>query len=341
MDLAATQFESTDIDAAVEFCYEQRWTDGLPVIPPTRGAVERIINHVKRDPNEVVGIIAPRDGVATIEAIAINCVMAGCKPEYVPIVIAVIEAICEEKFNLNGVQTTTHSCAPLVMVSGPAVKQLGFNTKECAFGHGCRPSATVGRAVRLVLWNVGTGIPGEPCKTTHGHPGYFSYCVAEDADANPWEGQNVEYGFTKYDTVASVAAVEGPRLAGTGGGYSPAEDVMFLIGDSIATLGANNVAGGDLVVALSPMAAKNLSSAGLTKMDVKQGGINLTKAGLPVMVFVYDNFERAARAQAKGLGVPDLRFYVYPQYTPGPDSLRDEESKASQAATDFAQLFHK
>ncbi len=100
------------------------------------------------------------------------------------------------------------------------------------------------------------------------------------------------------------------------------------------------VIGGDIVVALSPMAAKNLSSAGLTKMDVKQGGINLTKAGLPVMVFVYDNFERAARAQAKGLGVPDLRFYVYPQYTPGPDSLRDEESKASQAATDFAQLFH-
>ncbi len=279
MDLAAAQYEAADLEAAIEFCYEQRWTDGLPVVPPTRGAVERIIDYVKRDPHEVIGIIAPRDGVATIENIAINCVMAGCKPEYAPIVIAVLEAICEEKFNLNGVQTTTHSCAPLVMVSGPAVKQLGFNTKECAFGHGCRPSAAIGRAVRLVLWNVGAGIPGEPCKTTHGHPGYYSFCVAEDADANPWEGQNVEYGFNANDTVVTVSAVEGPRLCGTGGGYSPAEDVMFLIADSIATLGANNVAGGDLVVALSPMAAKNLSGAGLDKAQVKEGIMrNATRA---------------------------------------------------------------
>jgi hypothetical protein len=271
MELVAQGFEAADLEAAVELCYQQRWTDGLPVIPPTRGAVERIINYIKRDPKEVVGIIAPRDGIATIEAIAINCVMAGCKPEYVPIVITAIEAICEEQFNLNGVQTTTHSCAPLVIVSGPAVKQLGFNTKECAFGHGCRPSATIGRAVRLVLWNVGAGIPGEPCKTTLGHPGYYSFCVAEDADANPWEGLNVEYGFTADDTLVTVASVEGPRLVGTGGGYSPAEDVMFMIADSIAMLGCNNIAGGDLAMVMSPMAAKNLSSAGLSKADVKRG----------------------------------------------------------------------
>lgn len=101
MKLIANEFEAADLEAAVDFCYEQRWTDGLPVIPPTRGAVDRIIGYVKRDPQEVIGVIAPSDGVATIENIAINCVMAGCRPEYVPIVIAVIEAICVSMFIRN------------------------------------------------------------------------------------------------------------------------------------------------------------------------------------------------------------------------------------------------
>ncbi len=271
MELMAKGFEAADLEAAVEFCYEQRWTDGLPVIPPTRGAVERIINYLQRDPQEVIGVIAPRDGVATIETIAINCVMAGCKPEYAPIVVAAIEALCEEQFNLNGVQTTTHGCAPLVMVSGPAVKQLGFNTKECVMGHGCRPSATIGRAVRLVLWNIGAGIPGEPCKTTHGHPGYYSFCFAEDQESNPWEPLHVERGFNADDTAVTVTAVEGPRLVGCGAGYSSAEDVMFILADAIAMLGSNTIAGGDMVLVVSPMAAKNLSDAGLSKADVKAG----------------------------------------------------------------------
>src|SRR4029077_3949179 len=130
-------------------CYHQKWTDGLPVVPPTRGAIERILAYLKRDPGEVIGIVPPRNGMATIEKIAINCVMAGCKPEYVPIVLAAVEAVLEEGFNLNGVQTTPHACRPLVVVSGPAVKAMGFNVKEGALGHGCRASATIGRALRL------------------------------------------------------------------------------------------------------------------------------------------------------------------------------------------------
>ena len=164
-------------------------------MPPTRGAIEHILKHLKRDPGEVVGVVPPRNGVATIEKIAINCVMAGCKPEYVPIVIAAVEAVLEEEFNLNGVQTTTHACAPLIVVSGPAVKKSRVQLKEGSLGHGCRAAATIGRALRLVLWNIGGGFPGEPCKTTLGHPGYFSFCVAEDQDANPWEALHVERGF--------------------------------------------------------------------------------------------------------------------------------------------------
>jgi hypothetical protein len=270
MQLASRIYEAEDLEAAVEFCFQQRWTDGLPVVPPTRGAIERILAYLRRDPAEVVGIVPPRNGIATIEKIAINCAMAGCKPEYVPLVIAAVEAMLEERFNLNGVQTTTHACAPLCMVSGPAVKTLGFNTKEGALGHGCRAAATIGRAIRLVLWNIGGGYPGEPCKNTLGHPGYYSFCVAEDADANPWEALHVERGFKPQDTVVTVSATTAPISVATGSGYGPASDVLYLLADSINTLGSNNITGGDVVLVLGPMTAKNLVDAGLSKLQAKQ-----------------------------------------------------------------------
>ena len=271
MELSSRIVEAADLEAAVEICYQRKWTDGLPVVPPTRGAIERILTYLKRDPGELIGVVPPRNGMATIEKIAINCVMAGCKPEYVPIVIAAAEVVLEEGFNLNGVQTTTHACAPLCVVSGPAVKTLEFNTREGALGHGCRASATIGRALRLVLWNIGGGYPGDPCKTTLGHPGYFSFCMAEDQDANPWEALHVERGFNTDDTVVTVTAVTAPMSVATGAGYSPIEDVLYLLGDSIATLGSNNITGGDMVMVLGPMAAKALGEAGLTKRAVKEG----------------------------------------------------------------------
>jgi hypothetical protein len=275
MHLASRIVEAQDLEAAVELCFQNKWTDGLPVVPPTRGAIERILAWLKRDPQEVVGIVPPRNGVATIEKIAINCAMAGCRPEYVPVVIAAVEAMLEERFNLNGVQTTTHACAPLAIVSGPAVKTLGFNTREGALGHGCRASATIGRAVRLVLWNVGGGFPGEPCKTTLGHPGYFSFCVAEDADSNPWEPLHVERGFGPEETVVTVTATTAPQSVATGAGYSPAADVLYLLADSINTLGSNNITGGDAVLILCPMAAKSLADSGLSKLDVKREIVRL------------------------------------------------------------------
>ena len=275
MQLASRIVEAADLEAAVELCFQYRWTDGLPVVPPTRGAIERILDHLARDPQEVVGVVPPRNGVATIEKIAINCVMAGCKPEYVPVVIAAVEAMLEERFNLNGVQTTTHACAPLTMVSGSAVKTLGFNTREGALGHGCRAAATIGRAVRLILWNVGGGFPGEPCKTTLGHPGYFAFCVAEDAESNPWEALHVERGFAAEDTVVTVTAATAPQSVATGAGYSPPEDVLYLLADSMNALGSNNITGGDLVLVMCPMAAKSLADAGMSKLDVKREIVRL------------------------------------------------------------------
>ena len=268
MQLTSRIHEAADLEAAVEYCYQQNWTDGLPVIPPTEGAVERIINYLQRGAEEVVGIIPPRNGIATIEKIAINCVMAGCKPEYAPIVIAALEAMLEERFNLNGVQATTSCCAPLTMVSGPAVKTLGFNTRENAFGHGSRANAAIGRAVRLILWNIGGGYPGDPCKTTLGQPGYYSFCLAEDADSNPWTPLHTDGGFARDDTVATVTAVGAPNLISTGAGTRPAADVLYVLARSIAVVGSPNINGGSMVLVLGPMTARNLADAGYSKADV-------------------------------------------------------------------------
>src|SRR5690606_4107559 len=135
---------------------------------------------------------------------------------------------------------------------------------------GCRASATIGRALRLILWNVGGGYPGEPCKTTLGHPGYYSFCVAEDQAANPWEPLHVERGVAERDTVVTVTAVTAPQQVATAAGYGPAEDVLYLLADSIALLGSNNITGGDVVIVLGPMAARNLADSGRSKADVKR-----------------------------------------------------------------------
>lgn len=270
MPFASKIHEAADLEAAVEYCYQQRWTDGLPVIPPTPGAVERIVGYLGRAPGEIIGIVPPRNGIATIEKIAINCVMAGCKPEYVPIVITALEAMLQERFNLNGVQATTNPCAPLAIISGPAAGELGFNTKENAFGHGSRANAAVGRAIRLILWNIGGGYPGEPCKTTLGQPGYYSFCIAEDGDTNPWEPLHVEAGFRPEDTVVTVVATGAPGMIQSGAGSKPAADVLYVLARSIAVLGSSNFNGGDMVLVLGPMTATNLADAGLSKADVKR-----------------------------------------------------------------------
>jgi hypothetical protein len=267
LTLTSNTHEADDIEAAIELTYKQGWTDGLPVVPPTKRAIERHLDYLGREPEEVLGIVPPKAGIATMEKVVINCVMAGCLPEYDPIVLAALAAVMEDKFNLNGVQTTTHPCAPLIIVSGPAVKALGFNTRENALGHGSRANATIGRALRLILWNIGGGYPGEPCKTCHGQPGYNSFCIAEDSETNPWEPLHVTRGFNAEDTVVTVTAVEAPRSMSTGAKQSPADDVLEIIADGIRTVGSNTIYGGDTVVVLAPVVAGNIAAGGYSKAD--------------------------------------------------------------------------
>lgn len=257
-----------DAEAVFEYAIARGWSDGLPVIPPTPERVALMLGATARPPDEVVARLNPRQGEATVERVAVNAVMAGCAPAHLPVVLAAVEAVAERAFNLHGVQTTTNSCAPLVMVSGPAVRALGFNTRDCALGHGSRANGGVGRAVRLILWNIGGGYPGAPCRTTHGHPGYWSYCIAEDPETNPWEPLHVSRGFAAEETVVTVAAVDAPHATNAGALLNPPDQVLAILADSIARLGSNGVLGGDTVLVLGPMAARCLADAGLGKAQV-------------------------------------------------------------------------
>ena len=170
------------------------WSDGLPIVPPTYEAVERFIAAAKRDRDEVIGVIPPMMGLATVEKIAINAVMAGCRPQHLPVVIAAVRAVCDPDFNLLPIQLTTNSVTPMILVSGPMATDLGINGGFNVFGPGNRNNATIGRALRLILTNVGGGTPGKLDKSCHGQPGKFTMCIAENLAESPWTSYHVDQG---------------------------------------------------------------------------------------------------------------------------------------------------
>ncbi len=260
--------------------YKNGWTDGLPIIPPTEENVSEMVSAVNRDRQEVVSLIPPKMGRATIEKIAINAVMAGCLPSYLPVVIAAVEAIVDPKYALFGRQTTTHAGAPLIIVNGPVVKELAINYGSNVFGCGWRANATIGRALRLILTNIGGAVPGAIDSATHGHPGKFSYCIAEDEDSNPWEPLHVERGFPRNASTVTLLNAEAPHSindAKSTTGYS----LLTTCASTMATLGGNNIYyQGEPMLVLGPEHARLLVREGWSKYDVK--GFLFEKARLPV-----------------------------------------------------------
>ena len=182
-----------DLDAFQEFVLAQGWGDGLPALPATRARVERILGRAR--PDEVVATLAPRQGIATLETIAANAALAGAAPEHLPVIVAAIRALSDPRFNLFAIQTTTHPCTPLIIVNGPIARGLGISGGPNALGNGHRANAVIGRSVRLVLQNAGGARPGSTDRATQGHPGKFSYCLAENEAVSPWEPLSVERGF--------------------------------------------------------------------------------------------------------------------------------------------------
>jgi hypothetical protein len=207
-------FQVDTLEGFTEFAYEQGWTDGLPVFPPTRAVVQRMLDYVGREPGEVLGTVFPGDGEATIENIAANCAMAGCLPEYVPVVIAAVQCIVDPTLLITTTQSTG-SGSVFAVVSGPAVEKLGFHTREWIFGpNGGRANATIGRAIRLVLWNIGRAHPGKLIKGTMGHPASWSFCIGEEQALSPWDPMHTDFGVgAKESAVTVMKAGEYAQLA--------------------------------------------------------------------------------------------------------------------------------
>src|SRR5712691_9357620 len=201
-----------DLDAdAIEELFARGVTDGLPVVPPTRARVDRAIAASGRAPDALIARVPPNYGRATVEKIAINAVMAGCRPAYLPVIIAAVEAACAPAFNLHGVSTSTHFSAPLIVVNGPIRARIELNCSFGVFGPGHRANATIGRALRLVMINVGGAKPGETSMSTFGHPGRYTYCIGEHEEASPWAPYHTERGFSAADSTVTLFAGEGPH----------------------------------------------------------------------------------------------------------------------------------
>jgi hypothetical protein len=195
--LAARKIEYRAEDDPVEICFDRGWSDGLPVTPPTDARVMRMLAGTARRPDDVVGRIPPYLAECTVEKVAINAVMAGCKPEYMPVVLAALEAALEPVFTLHGVLATTYSSSPIIIVNGPIARKIGMNSGINALGQGNRANATIGRALNLIVRNVGGGRPGEADRATLGAPSKYTLCFAEDESDPDWEPLSVVRGFPR------------------------------------------------------------------------------------------------------------------------------------------------
>lgn len=204
--LQARKIELGSGEDEIEAMFDRGWSDGLPVVPPTEARVLRMLAGTARDPKEVIGKVPPDLGDCTVEKVAINAVMAGCKPEYLPVVLAAVEAVLEEPFAMHGVLATTMFVGPVVIVNGPIRRHIGMNAKGNALGQGFRANNTIGRALQLVIRNVGGGRPQEVDRATLGNPGKLTYCIAEDEEGSCWESLATERGVPEGKNAVTVFA---------------------------------------------------------------------------------------------------------------------------------------
>ena len=256
-----------DVGGAIEYCYEQGWTDGLPVVPPEPARVKAMLSMEGRGPETIVAGHATTGRECSVLAAAVNAVMAGCRPEYFPVVVGALEAMNEHDYHFYASSASTGGAAPLLIVSGPVVEDIGMNAAGNVFGPGNRANATIGRAIRLVIMNVFDIVPGQSDLSTQGHPGKYSFCIAERADRNPWTALNEELGYPKE--VSSVTVFAGAGLCNVENhrGNTP-EQVLDCFADAMANLGCLST--GQAVIVMSPEHALVVSSTGWTKQDVRR-----------------------------------------------------------------------
>lgn len=257
--------ESVDV---YEYC--ERFGDPLPVVPPTVDRVERMLEAASLPPDEVVALIPPNYGAATVEKVCANAVMAGCRPEMLRVLIPLVRAVCDERFNIHGVQATTHFAAPLVIVNGPVRRELGFACASNVFSNIARANSTLGRALQLILTNLGGARPAEIDMSTLGNAGKFSNCIAENEEQSPWEPLHVEMGFKADESTVTLFAGESPHGVSEHAAREGAQ-ILKAISRALATVWSYRVcAGVEALVVFCPEHVKTLARDGFTKHSARQ-----------------------------------------------------------------------
>jgi len=266
---APPTFKGPDsIEALNRLFYRRGWTDGLPVLPPTPQRCEAMLGG--RDPRKVAGFVEPRLGGATLGKVAANAVMAGCEPAHFSVVLAAIRAMVDQRFNLKALQSTTHPCTVACLVGGPVVEDLEINGSYNAFGQGNQANAAIGRAIRLVLTNIGGASPGALDRSTMGSPAKYAFCFAENLEASPWPSYHEESGLDPGDSHVTVFGVEGPHNVNDHFGRN-GEEILLTIAGTLASPGANNFyLAGQPVVVIGPEHAEVIAADGFSKADVKR-----------------------------------------------------------------------
>ena len=298
-DRAATFEAIDDLDAINRLYRERRWSDGLPIVPPTRERVERALAQTQRDRSDVVAHVAPGYGAATIERIAINCVMAGCDPEYLPVLITATEGVAEPEFNLQGIQATTNPVAVWLIVNGPLAKKLDVSAGFNCIGQGAWANATIGRAMRLILQNIGGALPGEMDRATQGQPGKYTFCCAENEDATPWEPLHVERGYDRAQSTVTVVGAEGTMNMNTHSKDAP--ELVRVIAETFVHPPSNEyVHGGEPWLIVSPEHAEVFRRGGMSKTDLKRALWEASK--MPARRLALKELERARASRTEELG---------------------------------------
>jgi hypothetical protein len=267
-------FNAVNEAEALEVLHQSGCTDGLPVVIPTRDRVDRLVLASGLDSDVDLGAMGPGGGAATVEKLAINAVMAGCLPDQMAVVLAAVRAILQPAFDLGEMQSTTHSTAPLMIVNGPVVGHCGIAGGFGALGPGHRANASIGRAVRLCMMNIGGARPGVSDMALLGHPGKFSFCLAEDEMSSPWEPLATAYGYSSDESVVTILGAEAPHsvvFTNDADDKDSPQRLLRALAVAIANTGSNNanLSGGATAIALNPEHAQVLADADMSRSDVQ------------------------------------------------------------------------
>lgn len=263
---SSSAYRVEDPIGAIELYYEKGVTDGLPVVPPTEERVWQFLEAANREPDGVIGTVTTRGRTITADKVAINAVMAGCLPEYMPVVVTAIEAMCQPEFGLHGNAASTDSSAHMVIVHGPIARELKVNCKGNLFGPGYRANATIGRAIRLILMNVLGGTPGVLDKSTLGDSAKYSYCIAEDEELSPWEPLHVEKGLSPESSAVTVFAAHSPSQFDNHSSNTP-EGILSTAAERMVATGVPN--SGEVMIIISPELLRYIARENWSKKYVK------------------------------------------------------------------------